>query len=358
MEIITRHLDGLKKRENYLNVNIGNKFKGGKDTGVKSIIVYVKRKQPCVELAESECLPTELEGVPVDVQEINPPAGTWTAGRTSISEMHPLDQIHRLGAPRKVKEKTAQQNRKITVSAPLYFDWIGWFSAIQNQKNCGSCVSFGNIGIIEALYRLLEGIMNDPIKLSEALAFFCSGGNCEDGSTPNAFLDYMIKSGTTLEQYCPYVDQDQACQSGVLPGWQDHIYKIASYADITDLNAIRTALTHGPVNACMDVPQSFFNYQAGVYVPLANDPIQGGHDVGNIGLNDSLGAYHGRNSWDVTWGEKGYFWIKYGECGFDSEAWVPVPILNPVPVPPVPVKKKCWIFSSLAAHRQMKTVKM
>ena len=92
MEIITRHLDELKAKQNYLNVNIGNKVKNGVDTGVKSIIVYVAKKQPCVEMAPSECLPTEIEGVPVDVQEINPPAGTWVAGKTPISELHPLDQ--------------------------------------------------------------------------------------------------------------------------------------------------------------------------------------------------------------------------------------------------------------------------
>ena len=67
MEVLNRHWEELKARKNYLNSTIGTKIKNGQDTGVKSIIVYVKRKQPCVELAESECLPTELEGVPVDV---------------------------------------------------------------------------------------------------------------------------------------------------------------------------------------------------------------------------------------------------------------------------------------------------
>ena len=349
MEIITRHIDELKDKSNYLNVNIGNKIKDGKDTGQKAIIIYVAKKLPCAELAAQECIPTEIEGIPTDVVELNPDG--WVAGRTPISEMHPIDQMKMLGAKRNPKAM-GEQNRTITVSTPLNYDWITWMSAIQNQKNCGSCVAFGNIAIFEAAYRIAENNPGDKIKFSEALPFFCSGGSCENGSDCPQFLNYLRDYGTTLEQYYPYVDKDQKCQSGVLPGWQNFIYKIASWEHITDLAIIRQYLSTGPLTACMDVHQSFFNYKSGVYASQgAKDPVVGGHCIGNIGVNDGLGAYHGRNSWDTSWGEQGYFWIKFGDSGFDSEAWKLVPILNPVPVPPVPVKKKCH-FSTILGERR------
>ena len=80
MEVLIRHWEELKTKQNYLNSTVGNKFKNGEDTGIKAIVVYVKHKQPCAELPASECIPTEIEGVPTDVQELNPTG--WVADRT------------------------------------------------------------------------------------------------------------------------------------------------------------------------------------------------------------------------------------------------------------------------------------
>jgi hypothetical protein len=134
MEVLNRHWEELKARKGYLNSAIGTKFKDGIDTGVKAIVVYVKHKQPCAELAESECIPTEIEGVPTDVVELNP--NGWVASRTSISEMNPAEQKHRMGLnPVPPSLKAARPLETKTPSGAS--DWTKFASAIQDQKNCG-----------------------------------------------------------------------------------------------------------------------------------------------------------------------------------------------------------------------------
>jgi len=34
------------------------------------------------------------------------------------------------------------------------------------------------------------------------------------------------------------------------------------------------------------------------------------------------------NSWNTTWGESGYFRIKFGECGFENAVYACKPLLS------------------------------
>jgi C1A family cysteine protease len=347
-EVLNRHWRDLKDAHpGILNVAISEKWVNGINTHEPSITVYVAKKLPMTVLDNSEKLPSSIEDIPVDVIELAPK--TWTAGKTDVSEKHPEEQKRLLGATREPKVSlTVASPKRLTGS--LTVDWLDFCSPIQDQGNCGSCVGEGTIGVMEACYRVAENNPKDQIKLSEAQAFFCSGGTCSLGSNCQSILNYLKINGVCLEQYLPYKPVDQACNAGILPGWQSSVYRISEWSDITDLATIRQLIAKSPLIACMDVHQSFFNYISGIYKNLGpTDPVAGGHCIGNIGIDDTKSAWHGRNSWGVGWGEKGYFWITFGDSGFDSEAWHLIPILNPnpTPVPPVPVKKNCWLKKML-----------
>ena len=144
---------------------LGTKFKDGKDTGVPAIVVYVSRKVAAEYLFAEHLIPIDIEGVPTDVVEFAPT--TWKAGKTAVSEKHPLEQKRLLGVPKPPKVIMSS----ITAGNPaqsIEVDWLTFFSAIQNQANCGSCVAFGDIGVWEAVYRIVANNPADPIKLSEA----------------------------------------------------------------------------------------------------------------------------------------------------------------------------------------------
>ena len=64
------HEEALMARPNVVGVGVGLIQRGGVPTGEVGIIVMVSRKRPSSQLAGPDLIPTELEGVPVDVQEV------------------------------------------------------------------------------------------------------------------------------------------------------------------------------------------------------------------------------------------------------------------------------------------------
>jgi hypothetical protein len=55
---------------NVVGLGIGLRHVGGEPTGEVALVVLVSRKLPAANLEENAILPQEIEGVPVDVQEV------------------------------------------------------------------------------------------------------------------------------------------------------------------------------------------------------------------------------------------------------------------------------------------------
>lgn len=64
------HEKELMARANVVGVGVGLIRRGGVPTGQVGLVVMVSRKRPPAELAEKDLIPSQLEGVPVDVQEV------------------------------------------------------------------------------------------------------------------------------------------------------------------------------------------------------------------------------------------------------------------------------------------------
>ena len=66
----SRYEKELMARPNVVGVGIGFRYKNGQPTNEVVLIVNVSVKKPAAELAAEEIVPAEIEGVPVDVQEV------------------------------------------------------------------------------------------------------------------------------------------------------------------------------------------------------------------------------------------------------------------------------------------------
>ena len=70
VEVQLTHQDALLNRPNVVGVALGHKYTGGINTGERSISVLVHRKVDARYLAPKAMIPTELDGIPTDVQEV------------------------------------------------------------------------------------------------------------------------------------------------------------------------------------------------------------------------------------------------------------------------------------------------
>lgn len=69
-EVMARHEQALLAKANVIGVGVGYLRRGGELTDTIGLVVMVRRKVPRAELAPEDFVPPEIEGVPVDVQEV------------------------------------------------------------------------------------------------------------------------------------------------------------------------------------------------------------------------------------------------------------------------------------------------
>jgi hypothetical protein len=68
-EVLTRHREALLGYPNVVEVEAGEEVRGGRPTGHQALRVLVGRELPADRLRHGERLPSEIEGIPVDVVE-------------------------------------------------------------------------------------------------------------------------------------------------------------------------------------------------------------------------------------------------------------------------------------------------
>lgn len=73
MLVQARYSEMLLDKRNVVGVAVGLRMTGGQYTGEVCLVVMVSHKTPPAELTAEDIIPSELDGVPVDVQEIGTP---------------------------------------------------------------------------------------------------------------------------------------------------------------------------------------------------------------------------------------------------------------------------------------------
>ncbi len=64
------HLHWLLQRANVVGVGVGYRWRHGIRTDTVAIVVMVKKKVPVSQLDPRDVLPSELDGIPLDIQEV------------------------------------------------------------------------------------------------------------------------------------------------------------------------------------------------------------------------------------------------------------------------------------------------
>ena len=194
----------------------------------------------------------------------------------------------------------------------------------KNQGYCGSCAAFAGVSLLESLMEIEWDQPDANYNMSEQHLFACAGGTCNGGATQPQILDYMKYQGVPSENCYPYksgmTGWDYAC-SNTCNNWQDGAVKIKNYYWVNSITAIKSALMDGPVVAGIQITNGLQDYSGGVFTGYdCGGPEDVNHGVIIVGYDDGGGYWIAKNSWGASYGDNGFFKIKFGVCGIDS--WV------------------------------------
>jgi len=208
-------------------------------------------------------------------------------------------------------------------------DWVkaGAVTPVKDQGQCGSCWAFSATGAIEGAVFVKEKRLTS---LAEQQLVDCAGaqGNqgCNGGLMDYAF-DYVIANkGIGSEASYKYTARDGSCKK--VPS----VSTISSYKDVAegDENALLQASNQQPIAIAIEADQSCFQfYHAGV-LDDASCGTDLDHGVLLVGYDNDASSKKDfwlvKNSWGVSWGDKGYIKFVRGknQCGLTLAASYPI----------------------------------
>ncbi|CAL2043921.1 unnamed protein product [Caenorhabditis brenneri] len=309
------------------------------------------------------------------IQHINSVQSLWRAGYQDVPKEKMMGNLMK---PEHVAPHKFYEVEPISVAEtiPEHFDareqWPNCVSIdnIRDQSDCGSCWAVAAAETISDRTCIASNGEVNVLISAEDLLSCCTGGyNCGDGCEggyPIQAWRYWVHNGLVTggsyeSQYgCkPYsiapcgqtvngvtwpkcaadevatpkcVKQCTSKSDYAVPYEQDKHYGSSAYAIRQNVAQIQTEIMrNGPVEVGFLVYSDFYQYKSGIYKHVAGREL-GGHAVKILGWGVENGTPYwlAANSWNVNWGEKGYFRIMRGtnECGIESSVVAGIPDLK------------------------------
>jgi len=230
--------------------------------------------------------------------------------------------------------------------AALPKSYVGIFSSVKDQGQCGSCWAFSTIGSLEGAALKRRGAAQGKVhadgsisvsgslpELSEEQVLSCNpwGWACNGGYFA---FDMLMPAkagpsgyykGAVNESAFPYVGDAVACSLGRAPSFTPVTRwgYVAGSNSVPSVAAIKNAIyTYGGVSACVYADDFFAAYTGGVF-SSTKQYSSINHAILLVGWDDAKGAWLLKNSWGPGWGVDGFMWINYGTANVGLGAcWV------------------------------------
>ena len=137
----------------------------------------------------------------------------------------------------------------------------------------------------------------------------------------------ITTEGTPPQELLPYSLLTNCLKFPAIPSELTELakpYKVKAYARCWTLDEVKQALAAGKiVVAGVWVTDSFLEWNGVSSIGVPSGSIYGGHAVVFCGYDDAKKAIRGVNSWNTTWGDKGFFWLDYKNMDWTSDLGIP-----------------------------------
>lgn len=223
-----------------------------------------------------------------------------------------------------IREYTTKVESKIISPLPSV-DLRSMDSPIFDQGSLGSCTGNALAGALQFLEK------KDKIPYTELSRLFIyfdervveNTVNIDSGASLRNGIKTLAKLGVCSETCWPYDIQNFAVQPGHKCYIEASKHRILSYYRLNILEDMTHCLDNGyPFDFGFSVYSSFENEEVAntgiVNMPTVDEQLLGGHAVMAIGYDmnkkifpESIGSVLCRNSWGVSWGIGGYFWLPF-----------------------------------------------
>jgi hypothetical protein len=214
---------------------------------------------------------------------------------------------------------------------PKDFSLEKYVKKVGDQGESGTCVAWSTTYYAASIaYNVLAASQNlpseyffnyDPLFTYEEIKV--DDNECDQGAYIEDALKYLVLSGVKRQEI-----DSSFC--GFFPSWFKEKYSLLDITGAyylynffddkdTKVEAVCQMLTeHKPVIIGMELPRSFFGIGSdGLFNPADNEPVLEGsaHAMCVVGYDDSKmgGAFRVVNSWGTSWGDNGFFWVKYDD---------------------------------------------
>jgi len=229
---------------------------------------------------------------------------------------------------------------------------------IRDQSTCGACWAFSSAEVMSDRLCIHSGQKIQTRVSAAHLTTCCT--SCGDGcfgGYPSSCFDYWKRYGipsgglygdtTTCVPYffppcndhmheCTDYQSTPECETKCQEGYpksleEDKTYGKSSYSVRGEENIKKEIYENGSVVGTLTVYEDFADYSSGIYQHVTGSYL-GLHAIKIIGwgeTEDGIKYWIIANSWNETWGEKGFFRLLRGvnECGIESSAETGMPKL-------------------------------